>query len=103
MMNFKKAISRFATLMLSCLMVLSVPLTALADGDVNQNANSGGSIPSGEDAAYAHKFYAYPCNQGWRFTIVDNKGNPVSNSVDAVVYFPTDINKIAMTGFLVLM
>lgn len=97
-MNFKKAISRFAALMLSCLMVLSVPLTALADGDVNQNANSGGAIPSGEDAAYAHKFYAYPCNQGWRFTIVDNKGNPVSNSVDAVVYFPTDINKIAMAN-----
>lgn len=94
MMNFKKAISRFAALMLSCLMVLSVPLTALADGDVNQNANSGGAIPSGEDAAYAHKFYAYPCNQGWRFTIVDDKGNPVSNSVDAVVYFPTHIEDI---------
>lgn len=97
-MNFKKAISRFAALMLSCLMVLSVSLTALADGDVNQNANSGGAIPSGEDAAYAHKFYAYPCNQGWRFTIVDNKGNPVSNSVDAVVYFPTHIEDIALAN-----
>lgn len=97
-MNFKKAISRFAALMLSCLMVLSVPLTALADGDVNQNANSGGAIPSGEDAAYAHKFYAYPCNQGWRFTIVDDKGNPVSNSVDAVVYFPTHIENIALAN-----
>lgn len=97
-MNFKKAISRFAALMLSCLMVLSVPLTALADGDVNQNANSGGAIPSGVDAAYAHKFYAYACNQGWRFTIVDNKGNPVSNSVDAVVYFPTDVKNILSAG-----
>lgn len=97
-MNFKKAISRFAALMLSCLMVLSVPLTALADGDVNQNANSGGAIPSGVDAAYAHKFYAYPCNQGWRFTIVDDKGNPVSNSVDAVVYFPTDVKNILSAG-----
>ena len=93
-MNFKKAISRLAALVLSCLMVLSVPLTALADGDVNQHANSGGAIPSGVDAAYAHKFYAYACNQGWRFTIVDNKGNPVSNSVDAVVYFPTDVKNI---------
>lgn len=97
-MNFKKAISRLAALMLSCLMVLSVPLTALADGDVNQNANSGGAIPSGVDAAYAHKFYAYACNQGWRFTIVDNKGNPVSNSVDAVVYFPTDVKNILSAG-----
>ena len=97
-MNFKKAISRFAALMLSCLMVLSVPLTALADGDVNQNANSGGAIPSGVDAAYAHKFYAYACNQGWRFTIVDNKGTPVSNSVDAVVYFPTDVKNILSAG-----
>ena len=97
-MNFKKAISRFAAIILSCLMVLSVPLTALADGDVNQNANSGGAIPSGEDAAYAHKFYAYPCNQGWRFTIVDDKGTPVSNSVDAVVYFPTHIENIALAN-----
>lgn len=97
-MNFKKAISRLAAIMLSCLMVLSVPLTALADGDVNQNANSGGAIPSGVDAAYAHKFYAYACNQGWRFTIVDNKGNPVSNSVDAVVYFPTDVKNILSAG-----
>ena len=93
-MNFKKAISRFAALMLSCLMVLSVPLTALADGDVNQNANSGGSVAAGSDAVYAHKFFAYPCNQGWRFTIVNKQGDPVSNSVDAVVYFPTDINGI---------
>ena len=97
-MSFKQSIIRFATLALSCLMVMSVPLTALADNDVNQNANSGGSIPSGEDAAYAHKFYAYPCNQGWRFTIVDQKGNPVSNSVDAVVYFPTDIEDIALAN-----
>lgn len=97
-MGLKQVVTRFATLVLSCLMVLSVPLTALADGDVNQNANSGGSIPSGEDAAYAHKFYAYPCNQGWRFTIVDNKGNPVSNSVDAVVYFPTHIENIALAN-----
>lgn len=97
-MGLKQVVTRFATLVLSCLMVLSVPLTALADGDVNQNANSGGAIPSGEDAAYAHKFYAYPCNQGWRFTIVDNKGNPVSNSVDAVVYFPTHIENIALAN-----
>lgn len=98
MMNFKKAISRFAALMLSCLMVLSVPLTALADGNVNQNANSGGSVEAGSDAVYAHKFFAYPCNQGWRFTIVDKQGNPVSNSVDAVVYFPTHIEDIALAN-----
>lgn len=93
-MNFKKAILRFAALMLSCLMVISIPLTALADGNVNQNANSGGSVAAGSNAVYAHKFFAYPCNQGWRFTIVNKQGDPVSNSVDAVVYFPTDINGI---------
>lgn len=94
-MDIKKSLIRFTSLLLSCLMVLSTPITALADGNLNQNASSDGLIPAGVDAAYAHKFYAYPSNQGWRFTIVNKEGVQVSNSVDAITYFPGDIERLA--------
>jgi hypothetical protein len=55
------------------------------------NTNSGGSMDSGTDAAYAHKFMAYPENQGYRISVVDKNGDRVTNSVDIVNYAPNDL------------
>lgn len=55
------------------------------------NTNSGGSETAGNDPAYAHKFMAYPENQGYRVSIVDKSGYRVTNSVDIVNYVPNDL------------
>lgn len=64
---------------------------AYAETSIDGNTNSGGSMDSGTDAAYAHKFMAYPENQGYRISVVDKNGDRVTNSVDIVNYAPNDL------------
>lgn len=62
--------------------------TSFADTSLDGNSNSGGGTGTGNDPAYAHKFLAYPENQGYRVSIVNDKGERVANSVDIVNYVP---------------
>lgn len=62
-----------------------------AETSIDGNTNSGGSMDSGTDSAYAHKFMAYPENQGYRISVVDKNGDRVTNSVDIVNYAPNDL------------
>lgn len=69
----------------------AIPSIAYAETSIDGNTNSGGSMDSGTDAAYAHKFMAYPENQGYRISVVDKNGDRVTNSVDIVNYVPNDL------------
>lgn len=67
------------------------PIDTYADDSLSGNTNSGGSMDTGDDAAYAHKFMSYPENQGYRISIVDKNGDRVTNSVDIVNYVPSKL------------
>ena len=79
---------------LALTMAISTPMASLADVGLGGNTNSGGDTTVGSNAAYAHRFMAYPENQGYRISIVDKTGDRVTNSIDIVNYVPTDINNI---------
>lgn len=79
---------------LSLTMLATTSFVSLADVGLGGNTNSGGDTTVGSNAAYAHRFMAYPENQGYRISIVDKKGDRVTNSIDIVNYVPTDINNI---------
>lgn len=79
---------------LALALAISAPMVSLADEGLGGNTNSDGDTTVGSDAAYAHRFMAYPENQGYRISIVDKTGDRVTNSIDIVNYVPTDINNI---------
>lgn len=85
----------FAFTMSLCLLIPTVSsLEAFADTNVRVNAGSSGEMGVGNDPDYAHRFMAYPCNQGYRVSIVDANGDRVANSVDIVNYYPRDIENL---------
>lgn len=79
---------------LSLAMMATTSFVSLADVGLGGNTNSDGDTTVGSNAAYAHRFMAYPENQGYRISIVDKTGDRVTNSIDIVNYVPTDINNI---------
>lgn len=89
-----KKYKRLFASILSVVMLATASFTSLADVGLGGNTNSGGDTTVGSNAAYAHRFMAYPENQGYRISIVDKKGDRVTNSIDIVNYVPTDINNI---------
>ena len=89
-----KKYKRLFASILSVVMMATASFTSLADVGLGGNTNSGGDTTVGSNAAYAHRFMAYPENQGYRISIVDKKGDRVTNSIDIVNYVPTDINNI---------
>lgn len=89
-----KKIKRLFAGILSVVMMATTSFVSLADIGLGGNTNSGGDTTVGSNAAYAHRFMAYPENQGYRISIVDKKGDRVTNSIDIVNYVPTDINNI---------
>lgn len=89
-----KKYKRLFASILSVVMMATASFTSLADVGLGGNTNSDGDTTVGSNAAYAHRFMAYPENQGYRISIVDKKGDRVTNSIDIVNYVPTDINNI---------
>ena len=87
----KRYISMILVVML---LITALPLQVLADTSLGGNTQSGGSSGVGSDAAYAHKYFCYPENMGYRISIVDKEGYRVANSIDIIKYIPTDINNI---------
>lgn len=79
---------------LALTLAISTPMASLVDVGLGGNTNSDGDTTVGSNAAYAHRFMAYPENQGYRISIVDKTGDRVTNSIDIVNYVPTDINNI---------
>lgn len=75
---------------LGAVISVTTPTITLADVSLGGNTNSGGGTGVGSDPAYAHKFMAYPENQGYRISIVDENGDRVANSIDIVNYVPDD-------------
>lgn len=89
-----KKYKRLVAGLLSLTMLATASFVSLADVGLGGNTNSDGDTTVGSDAAYAHRFMAYPENQGYRISIVDKTGDRVTNSIDIVNYVPTDINNI---------
>ena len=89
-----KKYKRFVAGLLSLTMLATTSFVSLADEGLGGNTNSDGDTTVGSNAAYAHRFMAYPENQGYRISIVDKTGDRVTNSIDIVNYVPTDINNI---------
>lgn len=85
-----KLIKRIISGLVSISLILSTPLTSMAD-NLGGNTQSGGGTGTASDAAYAHKFLMYPENMGYRISIVDKHGERVSSSVDVVNYAVNDI------------
>ena len=90
MKKYKKLVAG----LLSLTMLATASFVSLADVGLGGNTNSDGDTTVGSNAAYAHRFMAYPENQGYRISIVDKTGDRVTNSIDIVNYVPTDINNI---------
>ena len=90
MKNIKKLVAG----LLSLTMMATTSFVSLADVGLGGNTNSDGDTTVGSNAAYAHRFMAYPENQGYRISIVAKTGDRVTNSIDIVNYVPTDINNI---------
>ena len=88
--NKLKLIKRIISGLVSISLILSTPLTSMAD-NLGGNTQSGGGTGTASDAAYAHKFLMYPENMGYRISIVDKHGERVSSSVDVVNYAVNDI------------
>lgn len=94
--SIKKQVKR---LMLASMVEVLIPMTALAGEGLEGDNQGGGGTGIGDNAEYAHKFMAYPENQGYRISIVDKDGNRVANSVDIVNYVPADLwNGKALPG-----
>lgn len=89
-----KKYKRLVAGLLSLTMLATASFVSLADVGLGGNTNSDGDTTVGSNAAYAHRFMAYPENQGYRISIVDKTGDRVTNSIDIVNYVPTDINNI---------
>lgn len=81
-------------ILVAMILITALPLQVLADTSLGGNTQSGGSSGVGSDAAYAHKYFCYPENMGYRISIVDKEGYRVANSIDIIKYIPTDINNI---------
>lgn len=52
------------------------------------NSGSSGSEVAGSWAEYAHRYFAYPHNQGIRMYLVDQDGQLVSDAVDLLLRYP---------------
>jgi hypothetical protein len=89
--SFKSKLMAIAGLVVASSLAITSSFIASAETSLNGNTNSGGGMGTGIDPAYAHKFMAYPENQGYRISIVDKSGNRVANSVDIVNYIPSHI------------
>lgn len=87
-----KISKRLMACILSFTLVISNVIPSMAGLD--DNTNAGGSEVVGNDPVYAHKFMAYPENQGYRISIVDKNGNRVANSIDMVNYVPADVTSV---------
>ena len=83
-------LKRILALGLAVVTSLSVMTTNVYADDVN--SGSSGSEVAGSWAEYAHRFFAYPHNQGIRMYLVGQDGNIVSDAVDILERYPWQMN-----------
>lgn len=79
-------LKRILALGLAVVTSLSVMTTNVYATGVN--SGSSGSEVAGSWAEYAHRFFAYPHNQGIRMYLVGQDGNLVSDAVDILERYP---------------
>ena len=92
----KNLLKRFLAFSLGLITSLSVinPIYASSLPDFGGDVNSGssGSERAGSWAEYAHRFFAYPQNQGIRMYLVKEDGKLASDAVDILIKYPWDID-----------
>ena len=57
------------------------------------NSGSSGSEVAGSWAEYAHRYFAYPHNQGIRMYLVDQDGQLASDTVDLLLRYPWEMGQ----------
>lgn len=87
----KSKIKRAITGLLAGLMLVSSPLTALAEG---VNGTGSGEVSTPSTPEIIGSFWKIHANQGWRITVVNSHGVAVSTSLDVVKYFPEKVQDI---------
>lgn len=87
----KSKIKRAITGLLAGLMLVSSPLTSLAEG---VNGTGSGEVSTPSTPEIVGSFWKIHANQGWRITVVNAHGVAVSTSLDVVKYFPEKVQDI---------
>lgn len=87
----KSKIKRDITCLLAGLMLVSSPLTSLAEG---VNGTGSGEVSTPSTPEIVGSFWKIHANQGWRITVVNAHGVAVSTSLDVVNYFPEKVQDI---------
>lgn len=87
----KSKIKRAITGLLAGLMLVSSPLTSLAEG---VNGTGSGEVSTPSTPEIVGSFWKIHANQGWRITVVNSHGVAVSTSLDVVNYFPEKVQDI---------
>lgn len=87
----KSKIKRAITGLLAGLMLVSSPLTSLAEG---VNGTGSGEVSTPSTPEIVGSFWKIHANQGWRITVVNPHGVAVSTSLDVVNYFPEKVQDI---------
>lgn len=87
----KSKIKRAITGLLAGLMLVSSPLTSLAEG---VNGTGSGEVSTPSTPEIVGSFWKIHANQGWRITVVNQYGVAVSTSLDVVKYFPEKVQDI---------
>lgn len=87
----KSKIKRAITGLLAGLMLVSSPLTSLAEG---VNGTGSGEVSTPSTPEIVGSFWKIHANQGWRITVVNQHGVAVSTSLDVVKYFPEKVQDI---------
>ena len=72
-------------------LIVNTSYAAGGEGDVN--SGSSGSEVAGSWSQYAHRFFAYPQNQGIRMYLVKESGELASDAIDILIQYPWEINK----------
>ena len=91
MIMVKSKIKRAITGLLAGLMLVSSPLTSLAEG---VNGTGSGEVSTPSTPEIVGSFWKIHANQGWRITVVNSHGVAVSTSLDVVKYFPEKVQDI---------
>lgn len=91
MIMIKSKIKRAITGLLAGLMLVSSPLTSLAEG---VNGTGSGEVSTPSTPEIVGSFWKIHANQGWRITVVNPHGVAVSTSLDVVNYFPEKVQDI---------
>lgn len=91
MIMVKSKIKRAITGLLAGLMLVSSPLTSLAEG---VNGTGSGEVSTPSTPEIVGSFWKIHANQGWRITVVNSHGVAVSTSLDVVNYFPEKVQDI---------